>query len=140
MGQIPSEGLRFHAALNEGSGGTIHLTVDGKPLTAALASGAAWDAGHIADKAFKVQSGGTLEVADAGDFDNRPGFSYGAWVKLTKNVAGGAVFARMDAPVGAPDGVATGYLTMGRLEIPRCDNDPNHLDLGIFVLHMEGGK
>ena len=50
------------------------------------------------------------------------------------------VFARMDAPVGAPDGVATGYLTMGRLEIPRCDNDPNHLDLGIFVLHMDGGK
>jgi hypothetical protein len=50
------------------------------------------------------------------------------------------VFARMDAPVGAPDGVATGYLTMGRLEIPRCDNDPNHLDLGLFVLHMDGGK
>jgi hypothetical protein len=51
-----------------------------------------------------------------------------------------SVFARMDAPVGAPDGVATGYLTMGRLEIPRCDNDPNHLDLGTFVLHMDGGK
>lgn len=50
------------------------------------------------------------------------------------------VFARMDAHVGAPDGVATGYLTMGRLEIPRCDNDPNHLDRGTFVLHMDGGK
>jgi hypothetical protein len=50
------------------------------------------------------------------------------------------VFARMDAPAGAPDGVATGYLSMGRLEIPRCDNDPNHLDHGIFVLHMDGGK
>jgi predicted phage baseplate assembly protein len=50
------------------------------------------------------------------------------------------VFARMDAPVGTPDGVATGYLTIGRLEIPRCDNDPNHLDHGIFVLHMDGGK
>ena len=49
-------------------------------------------------------------------------------------------FARMDAPAGAPDGLATGYLTMGRLEIPRCDNDPNHLDHGIFVLHMDGGK
>jgi hypothetical protein len=95
-GQVPSEGLRFQAALNEGIGGTIHLTVDGKPSTAALASGAAWDKGHIADKAFKVQSGGTLEVADAGDFDNKLGFSYGAWVKLPKNVANGAVFARMD--------------------------------------------
>jgi hypothetical protein len=50
------------------------------------------------------------------------------------------VFARMDASAGAPDGVAQGYLTMGRLEIPRCDNDPNHLDHGIFVLTMDGGK
>ncbi|HTU23595.1 MAG TPA: DUF1553 domain-containing protein [Gemmataceae bacterium] len=89
-------GLSFQAALNEGSGGTIHLTVDGKPRTAALVSGAAWDAGYIANKAFKVQSGGTLEVADAGDFDNNQGFSYGAWVKLTKNVQSGAIFARMD--------------------------------------------
>ncbi|MGH7172117.1 MAG: DUF1549 domain-containing protein, partial [Gemmataceae bacterium] len=95
-GLVSQDGLRFEAALNEGSGGTIHLTVDGKPRTTALASGAAWDAGHVAAKAFKVQSGGTLEVADAGDFDNKQGFSYGAWVKFTKNVPSGAIFARMD--------------------------------------------
>ena len=47
-------------------------------------------------------------------------------------------FARMDDLEA--DGVAKGYLTMGRLEIPRCDNDPNHLDHGIFVLQMDGGK
>ena len=50
------------------------------------------------------------------------------------------VFARMDAPDGGIDGVAQGYLTMGRLEIPHCDNDPNRLDHGIFLLHMDGGK
>jgi Baseplate J-like protein len=49
-----------------------------------------------------------------------------------------AVFTRMDAPW--IDGVAQGFLTMGRLDIPRCDNDPNHLDRGIFLLHMDGGK
>lgn len=49
-------------------------------------------------------------------------------------------FARMHAPAGSPDGLTTGYLTMGRLEIPRCDNDPNHLDRGVFLLHMDGGK
>ncbi len=49
-------------------------------------------------------------------------------------------FARLDAPIGSPDGLATGSLTMGRLEIPLCDNDPNHLDRGTFVLHMDGGK
>jgi hypothetical protein len=95
-GALPSDGLRFHAALNEGKGGTIHLTVDGKPRTAALTSGAAWDAGHVADKAFKVQSGGTLEAAEAGDFDNNQGFSYGAWVKFTKRGPFGAICARMD--------------------------------------------
>jgi len=94
-GPISTDGLRFHATLSEGNGGAIHLSVDGKPRTTALTS-AAWDVGHVAAKAFKNQPGGTLEVSDAGDFDNNQGFSYGAWVKLTKNVAGGAVFARMD--------------------------------------------
>jgi hypothetical protein len=44
----------------------------------------------------------------------------------------------MDDP--SIDGVAQGYLTMGRLEIPHCDNDPNHLDRGQFLLHLDGGK
>ncbi len=48
------------------------------------------------------------------------------------------MFTRMDAPW--VDGVADGYLTMGRLDIPRCDNDPNHLDHGTFELEMDGGK
>jgi predicted phage baseplate assembly protein len=48
------------------------------------------------------------------------------------------VFQCMDDP--SIDGVALGYLTMGRLELARCDNDPNRLDHGIFVLHMDGGK
>ncbi len=48
------------------------------------------------------------------------------------------VFTRMDAP--GVDGVAQGYLTMGRLDIPRCDNDPHHPDHGTFTLHMDGGK
>jgi hypothetical protein len=44
----------------------------------------------------------------------------------------------MDDP--SIDGAAQGFLTMGRLEIPRCDNDPNRLDHGILVLRMDGGK
>ena len=38
------------------------------------------------------------------------------------------------------DGAAQGFLTMGRLEIPRCDNDPDQLDHGIFTLTLDGGK
>lgn len=49
-----------------------------------------------------------------------------------------AVFERMDDP--SIDGAEQGYLTLKRLEIARCDNDPNRLDHGKFVLHMDGGK
>ena len=48
------------------------------------------------------------------------------------------VFQRMDDP--STDGAQSGLLTMGRLELARCDNDPNRLDRGVFVLHMDGGK
>jgi hypothetical protein len=48
------------------------------------------------------------------------------------------VFQRMDDPTF--DGTAQGFLTMHRLEIARCDNDPNRLDHGTFTLDMDGGK
>jgi hypothetical protein len=47
-------------------------------------------------------------------------------------------FQRMSDP--SIDGAAQGYLTMNRLELPRCDNDPNRLDYGILVFKMEGGR
>ena len=47
-------------------------------------------------------------------------------------------FQRMDDP--SSDGTASGYLTMGRLEIARCDNDPDRLDHGLFTLNLDGGK
>jgi len=49
-----------------------------------------------------------------------------------------ATFSRLDAPW--VDGVAAGFLTMGRLEVPRCDNDPDHLDHGLFTITLDGGK
>jgi len=49
-----------------------------------------------------------------------------------------STFTRLDDP--SFDGVENGYLTMGRLELPRCDNDPNQLDHGVFTLRMDGGK
>jgi hypothetical protein len=49
-----------------------------------------------------------------------------------------ATFSRLDAPW--VDGTAAGFLTVGRLEIPRCDNDPDHLDHGLFTITLDGGK
>jgi predicted phage baseplate assembly protein len=48
-------------------------------------------------------------------------------------------FERMGSPTPAGQAPPP-LLTMGRLEIPRCDNDPNHADRGLLVLTMDGGK
>jgi hypothetical protein len=93
--QVPADGLRLHVKLNEGAGNTIHLSYDGKPRELTLPVAAAWDAGHVAAKAFRKQPGSALELADAGEFEKDQGFSCGAWVKLPK-APSGAIFARMD--------------------------------------------
>jgi hypothetical protein len=91
---VPANGMRLHAKLSEGAGDRVRITCDGKPRDVAV-TGTAWDAGHVAAKAFRKQPGTALEVADAGDFEREQGFSYGAWVKLPK-APSGAIFARMD--------------------------------------------
>jgi hypothetical protein len=40
----------------------------------------------------------------------------------------------------ATDASKNGLLPMGRLEIARCDNDPNFAERGVFVLTLGGGK
>lgn len=47
-------------------------------------------------------------------------------------------FGRLDEPW--VDGTALGYIALARLEIACCDNDPNHLDRGVFALQLDGGK
>ncbi len=49
-----------------------------------------------------------------------------------------ATFSRLDQPW--VDGTTTMFLTLGRLEIPHCDNDPDHLDHGLFTIELDGGK
>lgn len=46
-------------------------------------------------------------------------------------------FQRLDNPGG--DALAQGFLPLGRLEIARCDSDPNFPDRGRFRLVLEGG-
>lgn len=48
------------------------------------------------------------------------------------------VFQRQGYPDPKP--LADGYLPMGRLEIPRLDNDPNYPEHGVLRLHLFGGK
>jgi hypothetical protein len=94
--RIPSAGLTLHAPLTKGEGKAIDLTVAGKPREVTLKDGFAWEAGHTGAKAFSLKPGGTVEVPEAGDFDSKQGFSFGAWVKFPSRGQNGAVFARMD--------------------------------------------
>ena len=48
------------------------------------------------------------------------------------------IFQRQEQPDPKP--LQTGFLPMGRLEIARCDNDPNFAERGVFRLNVGGGK
>jgi hypothetical protein len=94
---LPVAGLQLHAPLNEGIGKVIGLRVEGKPRSVTLDSGFTWAAGTLTPKAFALKPGGTIQVADAGDFDKAQGFSAGAWVKIPRRGQIGALVARMDS-------------------------------------------
>ena len=48
------------------------------------------------------------------------------------------IFQRQEQPDPKP--LSQGFLPMGRLEIARCDNDPNFPEHGVFRLNVGGGK
>jgi hypothetical protein len=47
-------------------------------------------------------------------------------------------FQRLGQPDPKP--LVDGFLPMARLEIARCDNDPNFEERGVFTLTVGGGK
>jgi mono/diheme cytochrome c family protein len=92
---VPTEGLQFFAPLSEETG-EARLTVNGKERTAPLPGHTDRRSGYVAAKAFKIQPGVNIEVADAGDYDKGQPFSFGAWVFVPRRETTGAIFARMD--------------------------------------------
>jgi hypothetical protein len=87
---------------------------------------------------------GTLGLLSAGNFQ------FGATVYASPIIAAAqsitgvvsvqlTTFARQDAPP-LPGTPPPTQLTMGPLEIPCCDNDPNNLDHGLLTLILDGGK
>ena len=97
---------------------------------------------------LEIFSSGTLADGSKGLF--QPDFfTFGQTVYLSplyaaaQAVAGVAsveitVFQRQGLP--ETSGLANGYLTMDRLEIPRLENDPNFAERGLFTLKLGGGR
>jgi hypothetical protein len=93
---VPGEGLRLHVPLSEGQGDVVRAVLDGQPRTFKPTAEIAWDPGHVAKESFTPRARVTLEIAEAGDFDDRQPFSYGVWARLSQPGPTGALVARMD--------------------------------------------
>lgn len=94
---VPTEGLRLHAALNEGKGKSVTALVDGVSRELTAESGLAWQDGKRAGhKVFSIKPGDTLEIAEAGDFEADQGFSFSSWVRIPRRNVTGSILARMD--------------------------------------------
>lgn len=93
----PPTGLKFQAHLNEGDGRTLHYTLDGQAREVSVPTGFGWTEGKSkTQKVFSLESGDTVEIADAGNFESDQGFTCSAWVRIPKRNLTGAAFSRMD--------------------------------------------
>ncbi len=94
--QIPSEGLKLLAPLDEGDGTVTKIAFDGQSRSVPLTKSAKWNAGHNAARALQTVQGSAADLTDAGDFDNTQAFTCAVWAKLPQPNLGGAIVARMD--------------------------------------------
>lgn len=94
VNQIPHEDLLLHAALQEGAGNTLKVTINGQ-LREVKAEGISWEDGHVSSKACAARPG-SITTTEAGDFDRTTKFTCSAWVKLSEADKSGAILARMN--------------------------------------------
>ncbi len=93
---VPVDGLHLHAPLDEGTGMTVRIAVDGTCESLQLVNDPIWTTGYVAAHALQVTQNGFATLPDAGDFSVDQAFSCGAWIKLPPDDARGAIVARMD--------------------------------------------
>jgi cytochrome c553 len=94
---VPTEGLHAAAPLDEGSGTTLKVSVDGNPRELSLGEGYTWGQARNEKKALSLQPGPvSVELPDVGDFEADQGFSASLWVSLGRRGQTGALVARMD--------------------------------------------
>ncbi|MCE9533003.1 MAG: DUF1553 domain-containing protein [Planctomycetes bacterium] len=89
-------GLLLRVPLNEGKGKEFGYTLAGKPGKTTLENGYSWVAGRRGYKGLGIEPGGTIQVANAGDFDSKQAYSISAWVKTSRRNQTGALVAKMD--------------------------------------------
>ncbi|MEX2111687.1 MAG: DUF1553 domain-containing protein [Pirellulales bacterium] len=94
--KVTSQGLCFHAPLNDNAGNVLTFSVDGQPRSVTVEGQPQWDEGITAPKALKTQAETLFEVNDAGNFEKDQAFTCSVRVKVPKKDLTGAVLSRMD--------------------------------------------
>ena len=153
--RIPTDGLALaRAARRRARARRSTCTLDGQGRDRARSNdGFAWEAGPRRRQGVQSASpAARCEIADAGDFDTKQAFSFGAWVKFPPARPTGAIVARMDdaerlprlGPVGARTASSartsstSGRTTPSRSS-PRTPLQPNAVD-HVFVTYDGSAK
>jgi hypothetical protein len=93
---IPTDGLRFHALLNEGTGTAISSINDGKLQLQLASEPLTWGEGNAAPSAMMLNGKSNIDSAFASSsLEHDKPFSYGAWVYLQNDNTSGAIVAKM---------------------------------------------
>ena len=95
-GKIPTEGLVFHAPLDEGAGQSVNAALGTKTQKIDFKEGYNWAMSRAGKKVFTTQAGPAIELPTVGDFEKGQGFSVSAWIAIDKKGKNGAIIARMD--------------------------------------------
>lgn len=94
---VPTEGLKFLAALKEPARTPTTVLVDGYPRKIEL--GASYE-GVTAEHAFVTDKESVPSIPEAGDFERDQAFTAALWVKLSDADKSGAIIARMNEEEG----------------------------------------
>ncbi len=93
---IDIDGDYLRAPLNEGSGTSVSLWLDGQQKTVAAGTNLSWKTNGPIGSAPVLTKDNSLDLGNAGDWDSREPFSMGAWVFVPKDFKGeGSVIAKM---------------------------------------------
>jgi hypothetical protein len=89
--------LVLEVPLNEGAGKPPAARRDGRPATLSTDGPVRWEEKGRSGPALHFEKDGSVNLGDAGDYDLRTGFSFGAWVFVPAGFDDtAAIVARMD--------------------------------------------
>jgi hypothetical protein len=92
--EVPTSKLVVHVPLNEMRTNEVPAAI-GSITSVKLSENPEWQDGELGP-ALVLKKDATLDLGDQGDFEKDQGFSYGAWVRVSKAEGQSGIITRMD--------------------------------------------